>query len=95
MEWRDGEVGAFEGGADSREVDVGGEVLFAGIGEGVVGEFVVAIGAQGSLRARGGPEGGGFVAVIEGEKEAAFEFLGGGFGPGFGGGAEFDGEVVG
>src|SRR5688572_9396249 len=76
LEGGDGEAGALEGGADSGEVGVGREVLFARVREWVVGEFVVAVGAQGSLGARGSPEGCRFVAVIEGEEKAAGKFAG-------------------
>lgn len=44
------ESGGFTGCLNCSKVDVRGEVLFAGVGEQIVGELMMPIGAQGSVR---------------------------------------------
>ncbi len=42
--------GGFTGSLDGRKIDVGRDVLFAGVGEKVAGNMLAKIGAQGAMR---------------------------------------------
>ena len=89
------QAGGFTGGLDAGEVDVGGEVLPARVGE-EVGTLVMAmVGAQGAVLSFGGEEVFGGEAVIQSEEAARFEDSSGLAPPGFRGGTNLGGEGVG
>ena len=73
--------GRFAGALGQAEVGVGGEVLFAGVGQDVVDEFLVAVTAHGSVRlACCGPVVRA-VAVVERDQFPGGQFVSGGAPP--------------
>lgn len=87
----EGVAGGLEGG----EVDVGGDVLGAGLGEDIGVNLVVAIGAQGSGFAFRPEELVGAEAIIKREQPAASQGRGGCPPPVSGGRTNLGGETVG
>ena len=77
------------------KIDMGGEVLSAGIRQKVVGGVVAEIGAERSTGARGRKHFVGGEAVVNGQQFAARQNAGGLAPPIFRGGRGFDGVAVG
>jgi len=89
------QAGGFAGGLDGAEIDMGGEVLAAGIGQEIVCDVVLVIGAQGAFLAGGRKLFFGGIAVVDGQHFSVSE-RGGGFAPpGFGSRTGFNDVAVG
>lgn len=88
------ETDRFAGSLDGGEIDVGGEVLFAGTREQIVTDAMPMIGAHGAAGASGRKYFFIGEAIINGEQFAMRQRLSGGAPPAFGGGRGFDGVIV-
>ena len=61
------QAGGFAGLLDGGEIDVRGEVLFAGMGEQIVRDMVAMIGPQGAVEARGRNHFLRRIAIVDGQ----------------------------
>ena len=90
-----GQAGGFSGGLQGGEIDVGCEVLFAGVRQEVGIELMLVVGAEGAVGSVGCEEFFGGEAVIEREQFATAQRVSGLGPPLFGGGTGVENEAVG
>ena len=87
--------GGFANLLNGGKIDVGGQILFAGIRQQIVADVMPEIRAERALRARGRKKFVGGQAIINREQSSARQTSGGLTPPVFGGGRSLDGVVVG
>ena len=87
--------GGFTGSLNGGEIDVRGQILFAGMREQIVADAMAVIGAQRAARAGGGNHLRIGEAVINGEQLAVLQIAGGLTPPVLGGGTGFNRVAIG